>query len=48
MEAVIEFKREVYQRALQELSRHLSRRGFPRGASVEPASSRMQVDVLER
>ena len=35
MEAVIEFKREVYQRALEELAPYLKRRGALRGTRSE-------------
>jgi len=41
MEAVIDFKRDVYQKALQELARYLRRRADyppPRGATRSPLS----------
>jgi hypothetical protein len=41
MEAVIEFKREVYQRALQELAPYLGRRS--RGGARARRSARSEV-----
>jgi putative (di)nucleoside polyphosphate hydrolase len=37
MEAVIEFKREVYQKALEELARYLRRHGYRQRHAVRPA-----------
>lgn len=45
LETVIEFKREVYQRALQELVRYLHRRSYGRLRGGQQHSRR---DVLER
>ncbi|MBM3357480.1 MAG: RNA pyrophosphohydrolase [Betaproteobacteria bacterium] len=47
MEAVIEFKRDVYQRALQELAPFLVRPA-PRGAQTRSSERREPADVLER
>ena len=45
MDAVIEFKREVYQRALQELARYLRRRSVRRAREGQQHG---RLDALER
>jgi putative (di)nucleoside polyphosphate hydrolase len=47
MEAVIEFKREVYRKALEELARHLQRNSYRRHGPREP-SVPLSADALER
>jgi len=47
MEAVIEFKREVYQRALEELARYLRRHSLRRFGGREPDDT-LNANALER
>ena len=47
MEAVIEFKREVYQKALEELARYLRRHGYRQRHAARPAT-RERARALDR
>ena len=43
MDAVIEFKRDVYQKALEELARYLRRHGYQRHGARSPARERARA-----
>jgi putative (di)nucleoside polyphosphate hydrolase len=47
MEAVIEFKREVYQKALEELARYLRRHGYRQRHAARPAT-RERARAIDR
>ena len=47
MEAVIEFKREVYQKALEELARYLRRHGYRQRHAARPAT-RERTRAIDR